>query len=345
MEFIDDLTNWYIRRSRRRFWKSENDQDKNWAYATLYRVLVDFSKALAPFLPFLSEEIYQMLVREPGVSAGASGVPVSVHHCDYPVFDPEFYDEALNAKMALAREAVNLGRALRAERNIKNRQPLRRFLVVARGEQQAAWLRSLTPLIREELNVKEVVVSLDESSFVTYKAKANFKSLGSRLGKNMKVVADKVARLGHAEIKSILEGQPLALEETTLLAEDLQVVREVQEDLAVTATPGLTVALDTALDESLRLEMLAREIVSRIQNLRKEAGLVVTDKVRVGIRDATPLLQKAVEAHLSYISAEVLAISIDSINRDNPGDKTGTLEKFFCEMDVEGEKALIFVHS
>src|SRR5690606_24375267 len=142
VEFVDDLTNWYIRRSRRRFWKSENDGDKNDAYATLYTVLVEFSKTLAPFLPFLSEEIYQILVREQVIKASDAGanhdsplsdaartVPLSVHHEDYPTFDPTLFDEALNAKMALAREAVALGRALRAERNIKNRQPLRRLLV------------------------------------------------------------------------------------------------------------------------------------------------------------------------------------------------------------------------
>src|SRR6185295_6614167 len=115
--FIDDLTNWYIRRSRRRFWKSEDDQDKNFAYATLYQVLVDFSKVLAPFLPFLAEEIYQVLVREPGHSgeAGVASSSDSVHLCDFPVFDAALFDEALNAKMARVRQAVNLGRSLRSQ--------------------------------------------------------------------------------------------------------------------------------------------------------------------------------------------------------------------------------------
>jgi isoleucyl-tRNA synthetase len=336
VEFVDDLTNWYIRRSRRRFWKSENDRDKNGAYATLYRVLVDFSKALAPFLPFMAEEIYQILVREPS-SVGADGRPPvqSVHHCDYPVFDPALYDEALNGKMALARQAVNLGRALRAERNIKNRQPLRQLKIVVRGEEQAAWLRSLEDLIRDELNVKEVEISLDESSFVTYKAKANFKSLGAKLGKNMKAVADQIAKLGHADIKSMLEGKPLVLGEHSLSAEDLQVIREVQEGLAVTATAELTVALDTTVDEALRLEMLARETVSRIQNLRKEADLAVTDRIDVRLNDVTPLLRKALEAHLSYISAEVLAVSL--------GFDTAGEAPVSGEVEVDGERGRIFI--
>ena len=338
VEFVDDLTNWYIRRSRRRFWKSENDQDKNGAYATLYRVLVDFSKVLAPFLPFLSEEIYQILVREPAAaSAGADNHPPvrSVHHCDYPVFDPTLYDEVLNGKMALARQAVNLGRALRAEKNLKNRQPLRQILIVTRGEEQRQWLLSFEDLIRDELNVKQVNVTLDESSFVTYKGKANFKTLGGRLGKNMKVVADKVAKLGHAEIKAILDGNPLVLEEATLSAEDLQIVREVTEGLVVSATSDLTVALDTVVDEALRLEMLARETISRIQNLRKEAGLAVTDVVAVRLKGATSLLRQALEAHLSYISTEVLA---SSVGFDESGEGG-----IFCDMDVDGEQVRIYV--
>jgi isoleucyl-tRNA synthetase len=283
------------------------------------------------------------LVREPSRPVGANnhspkrgGTPVSVHHCDYPVFDPELFDESLNAKMALARQAVNLGRTLRAERNIKNRQPLRRLLVVARGEEQAAWLRTLEDLIRDELNVKKVEVSLDESSFVTYKAKANFKTLGPRLGKNMKAVAEKVARLGHAEIKTVLEGSSLTLEGIELYAGDLQVVREVQEGLAVTATPDLTVALDTTVDEPLKLEMLARETVSLIQNLRKESGLSVTDLIVVGFQGVTTLLRQAVETHLSYISSEVLAVSLIF-------DETGTERKSSRNLDIEGEQARIFV--
>jgi isoleucyl-tRNA synthetase len=338
--FIDDLTNWYIRRSRRRFWKSENDGDKNDAYATLYRVLVDFSKALAPFLPFLSEEIYQVMVRETAGTTHASSVPVSVHHCDYPVFDPALFDEALNAKMALARQAVVLGRGLRAERNIKNRQPLRRLLVVARDAAAAEGLRSLEDLIRDELNVKKVEITLDESSFVTYKAKPDFKALGSRMGKGMKAVAAICAQLTHEDIQALIGGTRLDLNGEgippgeSLAGEDLQILREVSPDLAVTAVTELTVALDTTVDEELRLEMLAREAVSRIQGLRKESDLAVTDRVHVVLEGVSEGLRRAVETHLGYISAEVLAASV---KLDGPGK--GASEA----LDVDGESARIFV--
>ncbi|MCD6025204.1 MAG: ileS [Fibrobacteria bacterium] len=335
VEFIDDLTNWYIRRSRRRFWKSENDGDKNDAYATLYKVLVDFSKTLAPFLPFLSEEIYQVLVREvAGASTGSATAPSSVHHADYPEFDASLFDEALNAKMALAREAVVLGRGLRAERNIKNRQPLARLIVVVRGPEQKAWIESLKGLIEDELNVKDVEVTLDEESFVTYKAKANFQTLGKRLGKAMKDVAGKISALSHSEIREILGGKEWMLGETTITAPDLILVREVSPDLAVTATADLTVALDVAIDEPLRLEMLARELVSRIQNLRKESGLAVTDRVLVRLDGVSGQLRQAVESHLGYISAEVLAAAVLF---------DGAAEGASSDMDVEGEKARIFV--
>jgi isoleucyl-tRNA synthetase len=331
VEFIDDLTNWYIRRSRRRFWKSDDDKDKNQAYATLYRVLVDFSKVLAPFLPFLAEEIYQVLVRELGIP----GAPISVHLCDFPVFDAALYDEALNAKMARVRQAVNLGRALRAQHNIKNRQPLRQLIVVVRNEVQKREILDMEELIREELNVKAVEVSLDESSLVTYKAKANFKSLGARLGKAMKPVAEKVAKLSHEEIKSVLSGRPLKLEEGELTAEDILPVRETREGLVVEASPELTVALDTAIDHGLRLEMLARESVSKIQNLRKDLGLEVTDTVRVDVKTGSKLFREALETHFTYITAEVLAESL--------GFSEAVREERDNALDVNGEIAVFSV--
>ncbi len=331
LAFIDDLTNWYIRRSRRRFWKSENDQDKNYAYATLYRVLVEFSKVLAPFLPFLAEELYQILVREPG----ASSAPISVHLCLFPQFDSAQHDPGLNAKMVRVREAVNLGRSLRSLHNIKNRQPLRKLIVVARSEVQKQEFLAMEDLIREELNIKTVDVSLDESTLVTYAAKANFKSLGKRLGKNMKTVAEKVALLSHQEIKSLLSGQSISLAEGEIMAEDILVIREVKPGLVVEASADLTVALDTRIDQELRLEMLARECVSKIQNLRKDSGLEVTDPVEVFVKTDSVLFREAVETHVSYISVEVLAgfLGFSDSVAENDGNS----------LDINGETALFSV--
>jgi isoleucyl-tRNA synthetase len=209
------------------------------------------------------------------------------------------------------------------------------LIVVVRNEAQKREFLDMEDLIREELNVKSVEVSLDESSLVTYKGKANFKSLGARLGKAMKTVAEKVAKLSHEEIKSVLSGVPLKIEEGELLAEDILVLRETREGLVVEASPELTVALDTAIDHDLRMEMLARESVSKIQNMRKELGLEVTDTVTVTVRTGSRFFREALETHFTYITAEVLAESL-GFSESVPQEKDNSL-------DVNGEIAVFSV--
>ena len=171
---VDDLTNWYVRRSRRRFWKSENDGDKNAAYATMYKVLVDFSKILAPFLPLLAEEIYQILVRE--VDANA---PVSVHLCEFPSADKSLMDEKLVERIAMVRGMVEMGRVIRATNNVKNRMPIASMTVVAHGTEEKNVAETMKDLILEELNVEEMKFLEDESSLVECSAKPNFLNIKS----------------------------------------------------------------------------------------------------------------------------------------------------------------------
>jgi isoleucyl-tRNA synthetase len=206
---------------------------------------------------------------------------------------------------------------------------------VVRNEEQKREILDMEDLIREELNVKSVEVSLDESSLVTYKGKANFKSLGAKLGKAMKTVAEKVAKLSHEEIKSVLSGKPLRVEEGELTAEDIMVVRETREGLVVEASPELTVALDTAVDHGLRLEMLARESVSKIQNLRKDSGFEVTDKVEVSVKTGSSLFREALETHFTYITAEVLASSL--------GFSEAVTVEDANSLDINGEIAVFSV--
>jgi len=301
LDFIDQLTNWYIRRSRRRFWKSENDSDKNCAYATLYTVLVEFSKVLAPFLPFLSEFIYQILVRELIPQA-----PQSVHLCAFPQAQSELVDTGLLQRMALAKEAVLLGRSLRASANIKNRQPLKSIQLAVRTPEEAQALLGLEELIRDELNIKNVVVTQDETQLVKYSAKANFKTLGKTLGKDMKTVAEEIAILSHAQIAACLAGNPLQIKSYSLQADDLLIVRQVAEGLAVEAGSKVTAALETTLSPELLREGFAREFINRIQNLRKDSGLEVNHKISLTYATNSPELQKAFEEHCAYICAEVL---------------------------------------
>ena len=303
--FIDDLTNWYIRRSRRRFWKSDSDQDKHEAYATLHYVLLVFAKTAAPFIPFTTEAIYRALRTE--------NMPESVHLCDYPVPD-DCRDEYLEKQMALTMTAVSLGRFLRTAHNLKVRQPLARAVLAAGSPEAREMLEKTAGIIADELNVKKVEFTSDESELVKRSCKANFKVLGARLGKNMKAAAAKIAGLSGQEISDILAGKPLALSfddggSAEITADDLIIQREEKPGLVAASENGVTIALATALTPELVAEGLARELVSRVQNLRKEMKFDVTDRI-----DLVCVLpeDKAVmlEPFRQYIAGEVLAESI-----------------------------------
>ena len=198
--FIDDLTNWYIRRSRRRFWRSADDAagqaDKAAAYATLYEALVTFGKVMAPVLPFTSDALYQSLVVEPGV---ADGDRDSVHLCDYPEVERARIDAALEAEVAIVRQVVSMGRALREKHKLKTRQPLRRVTIVHHEPEVLDAVRAQEQLIAEELNVKEVVARSDDADLATLSFKANFKTLGRKLGPRMKEAAGQIAQLSPAD--------------------------------------------------------------------------------------------------------------------------------------------------
>ena len=334
LSFMDDLTNWYIRRSRRRFWKSENDGDKNDAYATLYQVLIDFSKVLAPILPFLAEEIYQILVREVDATQ-----PVSVHLCAFPLPKEQWTRPQLVEKMNGAREAVNLGRSLRAQYNLKNRLPLASIRIAVRTEEQRESLLSLKGLIQEELNVKEVQVSLDESSLVTLCAKANFKTLGKRMGKTMKTVAEAIGEWDHEKVQSLLSGNNITLPEGEISAQDIIVVREVPRGLVVEASTNMTVALDTVVTEDLLKEGLARECVNRIQNLRKGQGLDVTDKISIQAHTSSDLFIRILEEHQNYIQSEVLGKEIQILSQPLEAEKTK------ATVEYEGQQVVFVVQA
>ena len=315
VEFVDALTNWYVRRSRRRFWKSENDGDKNAAYATLYKVLVDFSKILAPFLPFLSEEIYQMLVREP-LSTDSSLIAhhssLSVHHCPFPTADSSLRDEALVEKMAKVRGIVEMGRAIRSAREIKNRQPLGSITLVPHSTEDKAVAESMRDLILDELNVREMKFIAEETSLVKLSAKPNFlgiKAKGPAFAKNMKVISAKLASLNADEIRALQNGKEIAFEFGSVGADCLLIQREVPEGLAVEADMHYTVALDLHITPALRFDCMARELVNRIQNQRKEQDFAITDRIHVVVKGATGSdLEKAIAANANYIAEETQAI-------------------------------------
>jgi isoleucyl-tRNA synthetase len=326
--FIDDLTNWYIRRSRRRFWKSSSDADKHEAYQTLHYVLLVFARAAAPFIPFTTEAIYRALRTD--------SMPESVHLCDYPTPD-DCRDEELEKQMELTMTAVSLGRFLRTKHNLKVRQPLARAVLAVADEHLRQLVEGTKNIVAEELNVKHVDVVANEEEFVNLSCKANFKVLGSRFGKDMKLAAAKIAALSGAEIGKIVAGGKLAIElpdgrVEEIGADDLVIRRDEKPGMVAASENGVTIALATELTPELVAEGLARELVSKIQNLRKERNFDVTDRIRVAY-DAPAEAAQAFEAFKNYIAGEVLASEFVPGAGDTALDVNGT------EVKVAVEKA------
>ena len=303
VKFVEDLTNWYIRRSRRRFWKSTNDGDKLNAYRTLRYVLVQLSKVAAPFTPFIAEEIYTNL-------KGASD-PESVHLCDFPTANAAARDLDLEKRMADVQAAVELGRRLRADNDLKVRQPLA-CLKLAGGD-----VKGLEELIEDELNVKQVEFIADETELCDVTFKANFKTLGKKCGPKMKAVAAAIA--GAKKV-------PFECEGFTITEEDVIVTRTPKDDLVVASQGAIVVGLETALTPELIAEGNAREFVSHVQSMRKEADFEVVQRIAVTVScDAE--MKAALEAHLDYVRNEILAVSVTIVEGEGDiglnGHKTG----------------------
>jgi len=329
VDFIDNLTNWYIRRSRRRFWRSENDGDKNIAYGTLYCVLVQFSKVMAPFLPFVTETIYRNLV-----NGKLSGEPSSVHLTAYPSAAADAVDEPLELKMKLVRQAVAMGRALRSRFTIKTRQPLSEFTVVLSDSKKIDLIRDMEELVKEELNVKKVVFDSDEERVVSISAKPNFKKLGKAFGKKMKDAGALIERFSAADIKKLESGNSIDVLGTALSYDDIEIRRAKREGLEVETEGELTVALEVTITPELKRECAAREFVNRVQNRRKEIGLNVAD--RIVIHCSCPKeIEDALTDFRDYVCAETLAVNIEYV----PAAAIGNA----ASVDVEGMDAVIGV--
>jgi len=296
--FIDDLTNWYIRRSRRRFW----DGDVN-AYRTLHDVLLTSSRVLAPFLPFISDEIYTGLAGE--------GAEDSVHLADFPTVEEDWIDLELERRMDLARTAVALGRGLRSKHNAKVRQPLPVMTVALAASADRAALEDAAAIVAEEMNVKQLVVSVDEGEFVTYSARPNLKLLGPKYGKRLGDIKREVSALASEDLAGVLGGGSVAsaaVEGLSYDAQTLLVDRNSREGVVVETEGGVTVALDLTLTPELVREGLAREVVNRVQNLRKDSGLELDDRIELELR-ASGELGEAITAHWDLIAGEVLAVN------------------------------------
>ena len=286
--FVEDLTNWYIRRSRRRFWKSQNDGDKLNAYRTLRYVLVQLCKVAAPFTPFIAEEIYRNLK--------GAGDPESVHLCDFPTANAGARDLALERDMAAVQTIVKLGRQLRVDNNLKVRQPLAKIRVAGANTR-------LDDLILDELNIKEVEYVADETTLCDVSFKANFKTLGRKCGPKMKAVAAAIAAMKGFSAPQTVEG-------VELTDEDVLVTRTPKAGMVVASEGAIVVGLETTLTPELVAEGNAREFVSHVQSMRKDADFEVTQRISVTV-EADDEMKAAIEAHRDYVTAETLATSLE----------------------------------
>jgi len=321
------LTNWYIRRSRRRFWKSQNDDDKAAAYATLYTVLLRLARIAAPFLPFISDEIHRNL--------RGDDLPESVHLCDYPLPDAAARDPELETRMDAVMTVVRLGRQLRAQHDLKVRQPLARLHVVNRHAGRRAQVAAMSDVIADELNVRAVSFDHDETALANLRAKANFRALGPRVGPKMKAVAAAVAALGEADLAALLGGGTVTATVDgapfELGAGDVLVERLPRAGMVVATEGEWVVALETELTPELVAEGIAREFVNRVQNLRKDRDFEVTQRIRVRY-DADPAVRAALETHRDYVRAETLCDELSPASGDGPADD---LNGHPCRITVE----------
>lgn len=327
---IDQLSNWYVRRSRRRFWKSEMNHNKISAYQTLYECLTTISKLISPFTPFIAEEIFQNLnnvtKREPYKSVHLSFLP-----------EVTFIDKELEDKMEIAQKVVYLTRSMRAKLNLKIRQPLRKIMIVVLSSKQNA-LEEMKEVILEEVNIKEMEILKDDSEIVNKSAKPNFKAIGPKFGKLVNQVANAIRQFSKNEIEQIEKGEAVKIkienEEIEILPEYLEIISSEIQGWSVASEEGTTVAIDTELTEDLIAEGLAREFINRVQNMRKDAGFEVTDRINISFV-ANKSFVEYINKFKDYISNETLAVNITNENLNDGYKQEWKIDEFDCSISIE----------
>ena len=331
---IDQLSNWYVRRNRRRFWKSEKGKDKTAAYQTLYECLTKISRLIAPFAPFLSDEVYRNLM------IGNKLALVSVHLESIPEADVSVINPELEHRMEYAIRIVGLVRAMRMKSNLKVRQPLQKIILPVKSETDRKEIALMEDVILEEINVKQIEYVADESAIIKKKSKPNFKSLGPKFGKSVQPIAARLRDLTSEEISRLQSQGALVLNingtDYTVDNNDVEILHEDIQGWLVETDGSLTVALDTALTDELIDEGLAREFVNRVQNLRKDSGFEVTDRIR--IRHASSgRLAKALNRMTEYIKQETLAVDLQPISSEDAKKQKAKSE------NINEEESLIAV--
>ncbi len=324
--FIDDLSNWYIRRNRRRFWRSRDaeDQDKLAAYQTLYTVLVTMSKLLAPLIPFLSERMYRNLV-----TTWDKEALESVHLCDYPECDEQLLDEDLNHQAATAQQVVRLGHKLREEANIRVRQPLAELRFACSDPEEYQTIETLSEVIRDELNVKDIIGEENLDEYVSYSYKPNLKTLGPKYGKLLGAIRQQLPELDQNVLAPLRNGQSVDVsfngEPVALSPEDVLISTEQATDWVCADDQGIQIALSTKLTPELLREGMARDFVRQVQQQRKEADLEIEDRIVISFQADNAELQAALKEWADYIQSETLADRLQESTELPPDAKSVTI--------------------
>ena len=312
----DDLSNWYVRLNRKRFWQGEYGDDKKAAYQTLYTCLVNVAKMISPIVPFYADRLYRDLNQVSQKEAHAS-----VHLAYFPEADATAVDTTLENKMAIAQHTSSLVHSLRKQHKIKVRQPLSKILVPVLNPAVKTQFQSVENLILSEVNVKNIEYIDDTSGILVKKIKPNFRKLGKQYGPKMKDITAAVAQLGQEEIRQLEREQQLKLsikdESVVLTPEDVEITSEDIPGWSVASEGDITVALDITITDELKKEGMARDLVNRVQNLRKEIGLEVQDKIWIRIEKSIPLFNEAVETNKPYICNETQALRLEWVDHLN----------------------------
>ncbi len=329
---VDQLSNWYVRRNRRRFWKGAMSEDKRAAYQTLHRCLCTVAQLMSPFAPFLSENLYRKLT----ATAPAGTFAESVHLALLP--EPGHIDSALMQKMHDAQRVVYLTRGLREQTRLKTRQPLGRVLIATPGEDTRGHIEAMRAVILEETNIKDIEFIANDSELLKKKAKPNFKALGPRYGKLVKPIVARIGACTIDEINTLERDGTLTVsingEEITLTADDIEIQHEDIEGWTIGTDGDIVLALDTVLTEELVDEGIAREFVSKLQGLRKDQGLEVTDRIAVQYSTEDEALDRAINRMESYICAETLAVQIVKAQDADSDGITLTVNELSCLVTI-----------
>jgi len=331
-EFMDEVSNWYVRRSRRRFWKEGTAKDKLAAYQTLFECLETLSRLISPVAPFVSDWLYLNLMEGSGKKC------ISVHLSAFPVADETQINQDLEYRMAMARGISSIVLRIRNKVSLNVRQPLKRIMIPVRDPKERRAIDKVKDVIVDEINVKSIEYIDDDSGIVQKTAKPNFKKLGARFGKNMGAVTEAVKSLSGEQLSRYeIQGSlslTIAGSEEVFSADDIEVIRKDVEGWLVESEGRLTVALDTELNEELISEGLARELVNRVQNLRKESGFEVTDRIRIYV-EATPRLDAALTSMQEYIMRETLTVEIAAPGATAPALKELQINDESCKLALQ----------